>query len=143
MATNAKVGFGTVLNRWDDTSSPGGWDEIVEVTNISWDGPSRESVEVFILNAADDYVSKLQGVLNANAITATVLFTQAQFIKLKADLETRGNRDYQIVMPDGEGIEWSGFMSELPLEIGSDDVMQGDVVFQVDGKADFLSVATS
>lgn len=143
MSTLAKVGFGAVLNRWDDTSSPGSWDEILEVTGISWEGPTRESVEVYVLNASDDYVNKLQGVMNAGSVSATVLFTRDGFAKLKADLETRGDRDYQIVLPDGEGLEWSGFISELPLDIGSDDVMQGDVVFQCNGKVDFLSAATS
>lgn len=140
--SNAKAGFGTILNRWDPVT-PAGYEEIVEVTNISWDGPNRESIEFYILNASDDYMNKIQGVMNAGSVTATVLFTQAQFIQLKTDLETRGNQQYQIVLPDGEGIEWSGFISELPLDIGSDDVMQGDVVFQIDGKADFVSVAST
>lgn len=143
MSTLAKAGFGAVLNRWNDNSSPGGYDEILEVVSISWEGATRESIEVYVLNASDDYVNKLQGVLNSGSVTATVLFTKAGFITLKSDLETRGDRDYQIVLPDGEGLEWSGFISELPLDITSDDVMQGDVVFQINGKADFTSVATS
>lgn len=143
MSTLAKVGFGTVLNRWNDSSSVGVWDEILEVVSIGWEGPSRESVEVYVLNASDDYVNKLQGVINSGSITAGVLFTRSGFAQLKTDLETRGDRDYQIVLPDGEGLEWSGFISELPLDITSDDVMQGDVVFQINGKVDFLSTATS
>lgn len=143
MSTNAKPGIGAVLNRWNPSPSPGDWDEIVEVTNLSWDGASRESIEVFKLNNSDEYVNKIQGVLNSNTISATVLYTKAQFTKLKSDLETRGNRDYQIVFPDGEGLEWSGFITELPLDIGSDDVMQGDITFEIDGKADFVSVATT
>lgn len=143
MSTEAKPGIGAVLNRWDDSTSTGVWEEIVEVTNLSWDGISRESIEVFKLGNSDDYVNKVQGVLNANTISATVLYTQAQFIQLKADIETRGGRDYQIVLPDGEGIEWTGFITELPLDIGSEDVMQGDVTFEIDGKADFVSTASS
>ncbi len=143
MSTNAKAGFGAILNRWDDSTSVGVWEEILEVVSISWEGATRESIEVYVLNASDDYVNKLQGVMNAGAVTATVLFTKNGFAQLKTDLETRGDRDYQIVLPDGEGLEWSGFISELPLDITSDDVMQGDVVFQINGKADFLSVATS
>ncbi len=142
MSTAAKPGIGAVLNRWDDSTSVGVFAEIVEVTNLSWDGPSRESIEVFKLGNSDDYVNKVQGVLNANTISATILFTHDQFIQLKSDLETRGGRDYQIVLPDGEGIEWTGFITELPLDIGSEDVMQGDVTFEIDGKADFVSAAS-
>lgn len=143
MSTASKPGIGAVLNRWDDSASTGVFAEIVEVTNLSWDGASRESIEVFKLNNSDEYVNKVQGVLNANTISATVLYTRDQFIQLKGDMETRGNRNYQIVLPDGEGIEWSGFITELPLDIGSEDVMQGDVTFEIDGKADFLSVAST
>ena len=143
MGTNAKVGFGAILNKWVATPSPGAWTEIMEVTSISWAGATRETVDVYVLNASDDYVNKIQGVLNAGSVTATVLFTRAGFTLLKADLETRGDEEYQIVLPDGEGLEFAGFVSELPLEITSDDVMQGDVVFQINGKADFVSVATT
>lgn len=143
MSTNSKPGIGAILNRWDDSASVGVWEEIVEVTNLGWGGASRNVIEVFKLNNADDYVNKIQGVLNASSITATVLFTKAGFVQLKADLETRGSRNYQIVLPDGEGLEWSGFISELPLDMGSDDVMQGEVTIEVDGKVDFVSSATA
>lgn len=142
MSTNAKPGIGAKLNRWNDSGTTGVWEEIVEVTNLGWGGVSRNVIEVFKLNNADEYVNKLQGVLNAGSVSATVLFTQAGFQMLKTDVETRGSRNYQIVLPDGQGLEWSGFISELPLDIGSDDVMQGEITLEIDGKMDFLSSAT-
>ncbi len=144
MATNAKPGIGAILNRWDISGTSGGeWDEIVEVTALSWGGASRNVIETFKLNNSDDYVNKLQGVLNAGSITATINFTQEQLIILKSDMETRGNREYQIVFPDGEGLEFSGFITELPLDLGADDVMAGDVTFEIDGKPDFVSSASA
>lgn len=143
MATNAKPGIGATLNRWDSTLSTPAWEEIVEVTALGWGGSSRNVIETFKLNNADDYVNKLQGVLNAGSITATINFTQAQFITLKADMETRGNQEYQIVFPDGEGLEFAGFISELPLDFNSDDVMQGEVTIEIDGKPDFVSAASA
>jgi len=138
MSTTAKPGIGCVLSKWvTDT-----WVEIVEVTNLSWDGASRESIDVFKLNNEDEFMNKVQGTMNSNSISATILFNQAQFIILKADMETRGNIDYQIKLPDGEGIEWSGFITELPLDMGSDDVMQGDISIEIDGPVEFLAVAT-
>lgn len=142
MSTNAKPGIGAVLNRWNTVPSTPVWQEIVEVTSLGWGGTSRNVIETFKLNNPDDYVNKLQGVLNAGSVTATINFTQAQLITLKADQETRGSLQYQIVFPDGEGLEWSGFITELPLDLGSDDVMKGDVVFEIDGKVNFLSTAT-
>lgn len=143
MSTGAKPGIGAILNRWDSSLSTPAWEEIVEVTALSWGGASRNVIETFKLNNSDDYVNKLQGVLNAGSITATINFTKAQLITLKADMETRGNGTYQIVFPDGEGLEWDGFITELPLDLGSDDVMAGDVTFEIDGKPDFVSSATA
>lgn len=143
MATSSKPGIGAKLNRWNTTGTTGVWEEIVEVTAIGIGGVSREVIETFKLNNADDYVNKLQGVLNAGDISVTINYTRAQYITLKADMETRGNQEYQIVLPDGEALEWEGFVNELPLDIGSDDVMQlGDVSFVVDGKPDFVSSAS-
>ncbi len=142
MSTNSKPGIGAVLRRWDVVGTTGAWEEIVEVIALGHSGISRNTIEVFKLNNADDYINKLQGVLDGGDIVATILFTQAQYVILKLDAETRGNVQYQIVLPDGEGLEWDGYISELPLDIGSDDVMQGEVTFVVDGKPDFLTVAS-
>jgi hypothetical protein len=142
MATTAKTAIGAVLNRWNTVGTSGAWQEILEVTALSWDGVQRNIIEVFHLNNSDRYVNKLQGILNSGTITATILYKRDQYITLKEDLETLGNRDYQIVLPDGEALEFSGFISELPLDLGSDDVMQGDVVFAIDGPVDFVSSAT-
>lgn len=143
MSTNAKTGIGVVLNRWEDATTSGAWEVISEVQAIGWGGSTREVINVFKLDNADDYVNKLQGVLDAGAISATILFTQAQFIQLKADHEYSGSRSYQIVFPDGEGLEWDGFIKTLPINWGSDDAMKGEVLFEIDGKPDFVSSAGS
>lgn len=143
MATEARPGIGARLYRWNTIGTSGAWELIDEVTALSWDGISRNIIEVFKLNNSTDYVDKIQGVLNAGNISATVMFTKNGFDKLRDDAETRGNRDYQIRLPGGEGIEFEGFVAELPLDIGSDDVMQSEVSFAVSGKPDFLSSATT
>jgi hypothetical protein len=142
MSTNAKPGIGASFSRWATEaidSTTGQWVELSEVTAIGWGGVSREVIEVFRLNNEDDYVNKLQGVLNAGSISLTINYTREQFFDLKAEMETRGNNQYQLKLPDGEALEFDGFITELPLDIGSDDVMQGEVVIEIDGKPDFVS----
>jgi hypothetical protein len=143
MSTNAKPGIGASLQRWDTSGSSGVWDTISEVFAIDWGGATREVITAFRLNNSDDYVNKLQGTLNGNSVTASIYFTKNQFAELKTDMETRGNINYQIRFPDGEGLEWEGFITELPVALGSDDVMSGEVVIEVDGKPDFVSAWTS
>lgn len=144
MSTQAKPGIGAVLSRWAKEaidSTTGQWMVIAEVTAISWSGVSREVIETFKLNNSDDYVNKLQGVLNAGNLSATINYTREQYFDLKQEMETRGNNQYQLRLPAGDGLEWDGFITELPLDVGSDDVMQGEVVFEIDGKPDFVSAA--
>ena len=143
MATGARPGIGAKLNRWDTSASTGVWDTLSEVFAIDWGGATREVLTAFKLDNVDDYVNKLQGTLNGNSVTVSIYFTKNQFAELKTDQETRGNMNYQIVFPDGEALEWEGFITELPVALGSDDVMSGEVVIEIDGKPDFVSVASS
>ena len=138
MATQAQVGLGTILNRWNGSA----WVEIVEVVSLSWGGPTRNVIDVAKLNTPDEYINKLQGMLDAGTVTASIMYVLSQYNTLRNDLETRGNQMYQIAFPDGEGIEFEGFVSEIPMEINTDDAMQGDVVFVIDGKADFVSAVS-
>jgi hypothetical protein len=144
MSTNAKPGIGAVFRRWaveSIDSTTGIWKDLVEVTNIGWGGISREVIETFKLNNEDDYVNKLQGILNAGSVTLTINYTREQYFDLKAEMEIRGNQQYQLELPDGEALEFEGFITELPLDIGSDDVMQGDITIEIDGRPDFVSAA--
>jgi hypothetical protein len=138
MSTEAKVGIGVSMRRKNGSL----WQVLAEVTAISIGGTSREVIETFKLNNTDDYVNKLQGVLNAGSISVSMNYTKAQWLVLKSDLETRGTRNYQIRLPDGEALDFYGFITEMPLDLGSDDVMQGDITFEIDGKPDFLTAWT-
>jgi hypothetical protein len=143
MASSGKTAIGTILNRWDTVGTTGEWRTVAEVTNIDWGGASRNIIETFPLNNADRYVSKKQGTINAGQVTITVNYTKAEFIEMKRDLETSGTIDYQIKLPDGEALEFSGYVVELPLSMGSDDLMTiGDLVIEVDGSMTFASTAT-
>lgn len=144
MATSAKPGIGAFFRRWAIealNSTTGIWITLSEVTAISWGGVSREVIETFALNNATDYVDKLQGVLNAGQITLTVNYKREQWFDFKAEMETRGNQQYQLELPDGEALEFEGFITEIPLDISSDDVMQGEITIEITGKPDFVSSA--
>lgn len=135
MGTQAKPGIGATFRRAQGSA----WDTVAEITAISYKGPSRNVIETFRLDNSDEYVNKLQGVLNAGSVTLTLNYVREEWYTLKTDMETRGNRQYQILLPDGEAIEFEGFVTEMPLDFGSDDVMKGDVAIEIDGKADYVS----
>lgn len=136
------TGLGTKLKYWDSDGSK--YEPISNVNTIDWDGPSRNTVEVGGLNPQDEYVRKLQGVLNAGSISANIQYSFSQYDTLKTQEESRGNYHYLVELPDGAGLEWEGYIESLPISIAEDAVMNGDVSFAVDGKVDFVSApATS
>lgn len=128
-------GIGAKLKYWDSSA----YVEITDVNSLDWDGPSRNVIEVGGLNPTDEYVRKLQGLLNAGNITANIRYKYEQYALLLSQEETRGNKFYMVELPDGAALEWEGFVAELPLSLAEDSEMNGDVAFAVDGKADFLS----
>lgn len=142
MSSNARPGIGAVLKRWNTDGTTGAWQQVAEVTNADLGGISRAVIETFPLETADKYVAKKQGPLNSGQITCDINYLRDQFIQLKQDAEQSGTIQYQIVLPNGEGIEFDAFITQLPLEISSDAVMNSSVVFEVDGKIDWASTAT-
>ena len=143
--TNAKAGVGASLRRRATESmdsTTGIWIPFAEVTSISWTGPSREVIETFVLDNPTDYVDKLQGVLNPGQVQFNVNYTREQYFDMKQQLETRGENQYQLRLPDGEALEFDGFIAELSLDLGSDDVMQGEATVEITGAPDFVSSAT-
>ncbi len=139
MATLAQVALGTVLSYWDGVST---WVEIVEVTSIELNGPTREVIDVGKLNTADEYMNKLQGMLSGGDIAVSINYVESVYETLRTHMETRGNKMYQIALPNGEGLEFEGFITELPMKITTDDAVTHDVSITIDGQADFLSTVT-
>jgi len=128
-------GIGAKLKYWDSSA----WVELTEVNSLDWDGPSRNVIEVGGLNPTDEYVRKLQGLLNAGNITANIRYKSDQYDTLKIQAETRGNKHYMVELPDSTGLEWVGFVAELPLSLAEDSEINGDCQFAVDGKVDYTS----
>lgn len=134
---NIGPGIGAKLKYWDSGTSA--YTEITDVNSLDWDGPSRNVIEVGGLNPTDEYVRKLQGLLNAGNITANIRYKYEQYSTLLTQAETRGNYYYMVELPDGAALEWEGFVAELPLSLAEDSEINGDCSFAIDGKADFLS----
>lgn len=137
-----RTAVGAVLNKWDAVA--GAWVEIAQVGSIDWSGPSREVIEYFALNSPTSYINKAKGRMNAGQMTISLFYTSEVFIRMKTDLEDNSTIfDYQIVLPNGEGLEFSGFPVELPLSMTAEEVMSGDLMLEIDGEASFLSSASS
>lgn len=135
MATGAIPGLHAKFLYYDGAS----YVEMGEITNIDWEGPTREAIEISNLNTEDEYVNRIQGVLNAGPVTLSMNYTFTGWAVIIDHIETRGKKFYRIQLPDGAGLEWEGFITEAPLGLPTDAQMAGDIVIVSDGRVDLIS----
>jgi len=139
MASNAIAGVGTIFHRWDVTvDSSGGetgtWEKIAEITNISGPDKSRETIDVTSLDSTDGYREFIGSFRDAGSVSLSMNFTRATYETMNDDYESESRQYYEIVLPDGTSLEFEGLVTDLPLEVTTDDAISADATIKVSGK---------
>jgi len=136
--SNAISGVGTEFRRWNPTatSAEGAWEKIAEVTSISGPNKTRETIDVTSLDSTDGYREYISSFRDAGIVTLSMNFTRDSYETMNSDFETDDNQNYEIVLPDADStsLEFSGRVTELPLEITGDDRITADVTIKITGK---------
>lgn len=141
MATQQVSGYGTVFGIWNGSV----FEELVEVTTISWTGPDRQVIEVALLNPDDENINKLQGLIDPGSLTVNWGYTEAGYQNLQEKLYFRGDQSFQIKLPDtagGGALEFDGFIKNIPLEFAPDATISGSIEITINGGVTFASVAS-
>lgn len=145
MSNAAITGVGAKFFRWNtEDSSAAFWDEEAEINSITFDGFSRETIDVTDLKTASNnngYRSKITGLRDAGTFSFNMNYTRDQYEKMKADFESDSNQIYLVVLPDTEEtyLEFEGLLTELPLDIPLEDTISSDLTVAIDGKVDIGS----
>jgi predicted secreted protein len=145
MSSNAITGVGAKFFRWNtEDSSVGFWDEEAEINSITFDGFSRETIDVTDLKTASNnngYRSKITGLRDAGTFSLNMNYTREQYEKMKSDFESDSNQIYLVVLPDAEEtyLEFEGLLTELPLDIPLEDRINSDLTIAIDGNVDIGS----
>ena len=139
MSTDAITGVGAVLYRWDTDGSD--WEAMAEINSITFDGFSRETIDVTDLKTAatnNGYRSKIAGLRDSGTFSFNLNFTYTQYNKMKEDFESDENQTYSVVLPDEEltYLEFEGLITYLPLDIPLEDRLNSDISIAIDGKVD-------
>lgn len=140
MASNAISGLGTKFYRWD--ADAGEWSALAEVSSISGPGMTRDFIDVTSLDSTGGYREFISGFRDGGTINLTMNFTRDTYDLMKEDFENDSAVHYEIVLPDkgSEGsdintsFEFKGLVTELPLEIPTDDKVTANVTIKIDGK---------
>lgn len=132
--SSAISGVGTKFRRWSGTA----WADIAEVKSISGPGMSRETIDVTSLDSGDGYREFIGSFRDAGTLNLSMNYTPAGYALMKTDFESSDLQNYEILLPDTENtsLEFEGLVTELPLNITTDDVITMDVVIKISGSVE-------
>jgi predicted secreted protein len=135
--SNAIAGVGTVFLRWDDsTGGAGDWTQLAEVNSISGPSMTRDFIDVTSLDSTGGYREFIAGFRDGGTVTLNMNFTRTTYDLMKDDFEDDDSQYYEIVLPDTDqtSFQFEGLVTELPLEISTDDKVTANVTIKVNGQ---------
>ena len=134
MASNAISGVGTVFQRWN--TSTGLWVKLAEVNSISGPSMTRDFIDVTSLDSTGGYREFIAGFRDGGTVNLTMNFTRTTYDLMKTDFEDDAAQNYEILLPDNDGtsFEFEGLVTELPLEIPTDDKVTANVTIKIVGQ---------
>lgn len=132
--SNAIAGVGTKFRRWN--SGTGQWVDIAEVNSISGPSMTRDFIDVTSLDSVGGYREFIAGFRDGGTVNLAMNFTRATYTIMKTDFEDDNKQNYEILLPDDDdtSLEFEGLVTELPLEVPTDDKVTANVVIKVVGK---------
>ena len=144
MATNSNAfaGKGTQFRRWSGAT----WAAIAEINSISGPSMSRDTIDVTSLDSTGGYREFIAGFRDPGTVQLTMNFTAATYELMLADFESDTDGNYEILFP-AEGtnysLEFIGLVTELPIEIPTDDKVTSTVTIKISGQVTTNSGAAS
>jgi len=131
MASNAISGVGTKIYRKKAEE----WLPMAEVNSISGPGMSRETIDVTSLDSNAGYREFISGIRDAGTVSLSMNFTHDTYTQAKTDFESDVANEYKIVVnnPTQTTLQFSGLVTELPLNIEVADKISADVTIKISG----------
>ena len=125
-------GVGTELHKFDYTN----WVKLANVTNISWDGISRELLEVTSIKSVEDWKEYTTGYMDGGTVQLTLNFTRDSYDSVAADMFNAESMHYKIIIPDENGttFDFLGFITETPIDISTDKQITMTVTLKITSK---------
>ena len=134
MSSTAVSGVGTLFRRWSGSA----WVNISEINSISGPSKTRDTIDVTSLDSTDGYREFITGFRDAGTVQLNMNFTRASFDTMNDDFEADDPQNYEIILPDAENttFEFEAFVTEVPLEIPTDDKVTLSVTLKITGPVD-------
>jgi len=137
MSSEAITGVGARFYRWDNSD----WKELSEINSFSFDGLSRDTIDVTDLTTAADnngYRSIITGLRSSGTVSFNMNFTKKQYDMMKTDFEGDDNQVFLLVLNDADNtyMEFEGLITDFPLDVPMEDRINSDITVAIDGRID-------
>lgn len=129
------IGYGTEFQR--ESATPGVFDTIAQVANITPPQSEIDDVEIEELDPVDAYKRFLPGLVDGGEVSLTLNFDgkNTGHQNLLNDHQTRATRNYRVVLPDNTTWAFSGYVKSFSSsEISAGEVIQVEVTIKISGK---------
>jgi predicted secreted protein len=97
---------------------------------------TRDFIDVTSLDSTGGFREFITGFRDGGTVSLTMNFTRTSYDKMLSDFEDDTPHYYEIVLPDEDktSFEFCGYVTELPLEIPTDDKITANVTIKVSGR---------
>lgn len=145
MATNAKIGHGSIFRIGTGDDSPDTWTVLAEITGITPPSVTRDVIDATHSASPDRWREHIPGLLDGGEVTVEGNFVpgSAGDVLLIAAQTDEIVRAYQIEFPNGIIWEFRAFCTAYEPEAPFDDKMTFSATFKVSGKPQFVTDAES
>lgn len=119
------------------------YDVIGGATSINWSGLELSTIDSTGLNNANQHRTFKPGFIDPGSIDLTAKFdpnqaTDANKHKLlKDDLTGRVEKNYRIVFPDGEYMQFAALVNKYGVDMGEDAMVNLNVSFKLTGQTNW------
>jgi predicted secreted protein len=136
-------GVGTGFFRWN--AGTGQWVKIAQVKSIGGPTMTRAFIDTTTLDTTGGYRTFIAGFRDPGQITLNMNYERDGYEAMKTDFESEEVQNYMIVLPDEDvtSLMFEGLVTELPLNIPTDDVVTADVTIKVTGQVTLESGSQS
>jgi predicted secreted protein len=136
----ALAGVGTAFQRESDTTS-GTYEAISEVNSISGPTMSRSTIDTTSLDSIGGYRTFITSFRDPGTVTLNMNFDRDTYDIMLDDFDSDTSKNYRIVLNDAGNttFNFTGFVTELPLDIPTDDKVTANVTIKVTGQVTFTS----
>lgn len=138
MSTDAISGVGTKV--YFATVAIGPYTRIAEIPNVGGPNKTRSTIDVTDLDSEDGYREFIAGFRDSAEITFDMHFTDSGYTAMNDQFESDDLFYYKLVLPNDDQtiISFAGMVTNLGMNIPTDDKVTTPVTIKISGKASKL-----